>query len=134
MITAQGGNLFDGISEPVELIAYVSADERLPPVVKAYRDAILQQLELAQQHSDGKFSFRFIEPEARGGAVAEQIGETMGRQARERSQQIGADTFFFYLTLADSQQVVEVPDEDFDFNVASFPLAAGCRPEAVCAG
>ena len=114
-----GGNLFDGISEPMELIAYVSADERLPPVVKAYRDAILQQLELAQQHSDGKFSFRFIEPEARGGAVAEQIGKQWGVKPMSASAD-GADTFYFYLTLADSQQVVEVPTDDF--NVASFRL------------
>jgi ABC-2 type transport system permease protein len=122
-----GGNLFDDIREPVELIGYVSADERLPPAAKAYRDAILPQLELAQQHSGGKFSFRIIDPEARGGAVAAQIAEQWGVKPMSAStgntqdQSTGnPDTFYFYLTLADSHQVVEVPTDDF--NAASFRL------------
>jgi ABC-2 type transport system permease protein len=114
-----GGNLFDGIREPVELIGYVSADDRLPQSVLAYKQAILQQLELAQQHSDGKFSFRFIEPEARGGAVAAQIAEQWGVKPMSASAD-NTDTFYFHLTLADSKQVVEVPTDDF--NAASFRL------------
>lgn len=114
-----GGNLFDGIADPVELIGYVSADERLPQSVLAYKQAIVQQLEMAQRNSNGKFSFRFIEPEARGGAVAAQVGEQWGVKPMNATGD-PTDAFYFYLTLADSQQVVEVPTDDF--NAASFRL------------
>ena len=35
-----GGNLFDGIEEPVEFIGYVSADERLPQPLLDFKNAI----------------------------------------------------------------------------------------------
>lgn len=114
-----GGNLFDRIDEPVELIGYVSADERLPKHLQAYKQAILPQLELAEQNSDGKFSVRFIEPEGQGGDIADQIIEQWGFKPMTTSTE-DSETFFFYLTLADSQQVVELPMEDF--NPGSFRL------------
>lgn len=115
-----GGNLFDGINEPVEMIGYVSAEELLPPQLQAYKRAILPQLELAEENSDGKFSVRFIEPEAHGGAVAKKIAEQWGFKPMVISEG-DADTFFFYLTLADAKQVVELPT--VDFNPAAFRLS-----------
>lgn len=114
-----GGNLFDGIDEPVELIGYVSADERLPKHLLAYKKAILPQLELAQRNSAGKFSARFIEPEAHGGDIAAHIIDQWGFKPMKASAE-DTETFFFYLTLADSEQVVELPTEDF--NAGSFRL------------
>ncbi len=107
-----GGNLFEGINEPVEFIGYVSADALLPEQLVAYKKAILAQLELAARNSQGKFSVRFIEPEARNGAVAKQISEQWGFKPMVASLE---DTrqFFFYLTLADSHQVVQLPTDDF---------------------
>ena len=42
-----GGNLFDGIEEPVELIGYVSNDAALPQQLRAYKTAITKHLEMA---------------------------------------------------------------------------------------
>ena len=114
-----GGNLFDGIDQPVEFIGYVSADELLPKHLRDYKNAILPQLQFAEQNSDGKFSVRFIEPEAHGDTVATQIVDRWGFKPMSDSAS-GADPYFFYLTLADSQQVVELPTEDF--NAESFRL------------
>jgi len=106
------GNLFEGIAEAVEFIGYVSADALLPQPLQAYKQAIIPQLEQAARSSQGKFTVRFIEPEAQGGAVASLIGEKWGFKPMVTSPQ---DTrkFYFYLTLADSRQVVQLPTEDF---------------------
>ncbi len=108
-----GGNLFEGIAEPVEFIGYVSGDALLPEQMLAYKNAIMPQLELAARNSQGKFSVRFIEPEARDGAVAAQIEEQWGFKPMVASLD-DSRKFYFYLTLADSKQVVQLPTDSFD--------------------
>ncbi len=108
-----GGSLFERIDEPVEFIAYVSGDQLLPEMLLAYKNSIKEQLDGITPRSGGKFSVRFIEPESRGGQVASQITEEWGF----RPMVTGLDQerpFFFYLTLADSHQVVQLPTDDFD--------------------
>ncbi|MDB4542618.1 Gldg family protein [bacterium] len=108
-----GGNLFDGIDEPLEFIGYVSNDALLPDQLLVYKESIKAQLQKAAQHSKGKFSVRFIEPESRGGRVARQITEEWGFKPMVAS--LGDDReFFFYMTLADARQVVQLPTDDFD--------------------
>jgi gliding motility-associated transport system permease protein/gliding motility-associatede transport system auxiliary component len=121
-----GGSLFDGIEQPVEMIGYVSADELLPAQLLAYKEAIVPQLEYAAEHSDGKFSVRFIEPEARDGAVARQIIDQWGFKPMVTAAE-DTDSFFFYLTLADSEQVVELPTADFDPDAFRLTLDAGLK-------
>lgn len=108
-----GGDLFDAIDEPVEFIAYVSGDPQLPAELVDYRKSIQAQLELAANASGGKFSFRFLEPEADGGALARMIEDDWG--FTPLSYALDSDrSFYFYLTLADSQQVVQLPTAGFD--------------------
>lgn len=114
-----GGNLFDGIEEPVEFIAYVSADERLPRALREFRAAILPQLRRAEEASEGRFSVRFIEPEAMGGAVARKISQEWGFRPMVSSVD-SEEAFFFYMTLADSRQVVQLPADNF--NPADFRM------------
>ena len=97
-----GGNLFDSIKEPVELIAYVSGDDLLPQQLQDYKNAIEHQLELATRNSAGKFSVRFIAPEARDGMIAEQIQNQWGFKPMVASQDETKE-YYFYLTLADSK-------------------------------
>ena len=108
-----GGDLFAGIEKPVEFIGYVSDGEKLPDMLLAYLDSIKQQLETAMAGSDGKFSVRFIEPEAGDGQVARQIEEQWGF-APMASSLDAEQEFYFYLTLANEQQVVHLPTGDFD--------------------
>lgn len=108
-----GGDLFAGIEKPVEFIGYVSNEAQLPPLLNAYRQSMLAQLETAQAASDGKFSFRFLEPEAGSGELARQINDEWGfapmATALDEEQE-----FYFYLTLADQHQVVQLPTGEFD--------------------
>ncbi|MEM8561052.1 MAG: Gldg family protein [Pseudomonadota bacterium] len=108
-----GGGLFDRIAQPVELIAYVSADDYLPDPLRAYKQSIQTQLEDVVVRSGGKFSVRFIEPEDRDGAVAKRILDQWG--LRPMTTQADQDqTFYFYLTLADQNQVVQLPMGEFN--------------------
>ena len=121
-----GGNLFDGIEEPVELIAYVSNDAVLPQPLRAYKTAITKQLEMAVKGSAGKFSVRFIEPEARDGLVAKQIAQEWGFKPMVAS--LGDEhSFYFYLTLADARQVVQLPTGDFDLSAFRLALDSGLK-------
>jgi ABC-2 type transport system permease protein len=108
-----GGNLFDSIESEMELIGYVSADELLPEQLVTYKAAIEEQLQEVVDESNGRFSVRFIEPEARDGLVATQIQEEWGFKPMVLSL-FDEDQFYFYLTLADNRQVVQVPTEDFN--------------------
>tara|TARA_R110001599_G_scaffold353459_1_gene592743 strand:- start:454695 stop:457550 length:2856 start_codon:yes stop_codon:yes gene_type:complete len=121
-----GGSLFERIDQPVELIAYVSADEQLPETLLAYKKSIRAQLEKIAPRSDDKLSVRFIDPEARGGAVAEQIAEEWGFRPMVTALD-QENAFFFYLTLADRNQVVQLPTETFDPGDFRTVLDAGLK-------
>lgn len=121
-----GGNLFEGIDEPVEFIGYVSGNALLPEQLRAYKEAIIPQLEMAARNSQGKFSARFIEPESRKGAIAEQIAKQWGFKPMVTSPG-DAREFYFYLTLANSRQVVQLPTGDFDPAEFRLLLDAGLK-------
>ncbi len=108
-----GGDLFAGIERPVEFIAYISNESLLPDKLLAYRDSMEQQLETAVAASAGKFSYRFLEPEAGDGELARQIEEQWGFAPMTSSLDDERE-FYFYLTLADERQVVQLPVGDFD--------------------
>jgi len=121
-----GGDLFDQIRRPVTLRAYVSSDALLPELLLEYRDAISDEVEaLAAEHAD-KFAVEFIEPEAGDGAVARQIIDEWGFQPMIAA--LGDDReFYFYLTLEDGQQVIQLPTGRFDAAEFSDALDAGLR-------
>ncbi len=121
-----GGNLFDGINDNVELIAYVSSDELLPDLLLKYKSLIRDQLNEMELGSAGKFSVRFIEPEARNGLVARQISDQWGFKPMVSAAN-SEQEFFFYLTLADKRQVVQIPTEQFDASVFQQKLEAGLK-------
>ena len=107
-----GGKLFDSIGSEIEMIGYVSADSLLPEQLVEYKQAVSEQLAEVEQESGGRFRIRFIEPEAGGGSVSRQIEEEWGFKPMVASL-FDSNEFFFYLTLADERQVVQIPT-DFD--------------------
>ncbi len=120
------GDLFEGIDGEVELIAYVSNEDALPQRLVDYKKAITEQLRETVQHSSGKFSIRFIEPEARDGMVARQIRDEWGFKPMVAALTDDQE-FYFYLTLADRHQVVQLPTENFDPEKFPVMLDAGLK-------
>lgn len=121
-----GGALFEGIDRPVELVAYVSEDAALPPLLLAYKASIRAQLEALAESAGDKFSVRFVEPEANGGAEAQRIQAEWGFKPLVTA--LGGDReFFFYLTLEDDHQVVQLPTDNFDPDDFRATLEAGLK-------
>lgn len=120
------GDLFEVIDGQVELIAYVSNEETLPTRLIGYKNAIAAQLRETIQHSSGKFSVRFIEPEAKDGMVARQIRDEWGFKPMVAALTDDQE-FYFYLTLADRHQVVQLPTENFDPEKFPDMLDAGLK-------
>jgi ABC-2 type transport system permease protein len=121
-----GGDLFADIDEPVEFIAYVSAEDRLPEPLLVYREAIEPVVRAMAEASGGRFSLRFIDPAAGDGDVARRISDEWGFRPMVTALDPERE-FFFYLTLADSRQVVQLPTDDFDPASFRASLDAGLR-------
>ncbi|MFT4767572.1 MAG: ABC-2 type transport system permease protein [Glaciecola sp.] len=121
-----GGELFDQITQPVTLRAYVSDDSRLPELLVEYRDDIRTEAEALIPQSQNKFAIDFIEPEANGGAQADRILDEWGFQPMVTA--LGDENqFYFYLTLEDDHQVIQLPTGGFDPSDFEDALEAGLR-------
>jgi ABC-2 type transport system permease protein len=121
-----GGELFEQIQNPVTLRAYVSGDALLPQMLIEYRDAIRSEAENLAAEAGGKFQVEFIEPEAGDGSVAARIYEDWGFQPMIAALGDEAE-FYFYLTLEDARQVIQLPTGSFDAGEFGDALEAGLR-------
>jgi ABC-2 type transport system permease protein len=120
------GNIFEGIEQPVKLTAYVSRDALLPELLVAYKSAIKPELEAMKELAGDKFSFEFIEPEAGDGSVAQQIADEWNFKPMITA--LGDDIeFYFYLTLSDDRQVVQIPTDKFNTVEFADALQAGLK-------
>lgn len=125
-----GGNLFDSIDGPLRFVGYVSADDQLPEQLREYRSAVLEQLQAFAARSSGRFSFEFVQPEAGNGEVAAQIEEEWGFKPMVASL-FDQESFYFYLTLEDERQVVQVPTDTFDADTFAAALEASLKRFAI---
>lgn len=121
-----GGELFEQLDDTVRFTAYVSRDELLPGLLRDYRDAIRATLEARVAEAGGKLEVAFVEPEAEGGAVAQRIIEEWGFQPMIAGLDDPRE-FFFYLTLEDDHQVIQLPTGNFDASQFEDSLEAGLK-------
>ena len=103
-----GGSLFANIAEPVAFKGYVSGNDKLPEQLAEFRGTLGSVLDELAAESDGKLSVAFIDPDAEGGAVAQQIAEEYGFQPMVMSL-FDPNSFYFYLTLHSGDTVVQIP-------------------------
>lgn len=121
-----GGNLFDTVKGELTFNAYVSPDASLPETLVAYRRTVQNVVERLQQQSRGRLSVNFIDPDANGGDTARQIAEDYGMQPMA-ADLFGDRRFYFYLTLANDQQVVQIPLDDLSEDSFQRNLEAGLK-------
>jgi ABC-2 type transport system permease protein len=85
------------------------------------------EAEALAAQSGGKFALEFIEPEAgNGGAAAQRIVEEWGFQPMIAALDDDRE-FYFYLTLEDDQQVIQLPTGRFTPEDFGDSLEAGLR-------
>ncbi len=103
-----GSSIFANIQAPVTFTGYVSANDKLPEALVAFRAVVSDVLDELQAESGGKLSVEFIDPDAEGGAVGAEIAQNYGFQPMATSL-FDTNAFYFYLTLADDETLVQVP-------------------------
>jgi ABC-2 type transport system permease protein len=113
-----GGNLFDSLTQSVEFTAYVSAPNTLPEALAQFTPELSARLEQAAQDSNGKFNYNFIDPNADGGAVAQELAETYGFQPMASSF-FDENTFYYYLVMSDGETAVQIPIPE-ELNIDGF--------------
>jgi len=106
-----GGNLFDSTEGEVHLTAYISPDARLPETLVDYNKTLREVLAENVAKSSGKFTFEFIDPDANGGKVAQEIAEAYGFQPMASSL-FDTNTFYYHLVLANGNLAMQLPQPD----------------------
>ncbi len=121
-----GGNLFDTVKGNLTFTAYISADDKLPGQLRAFKAEIQQVLDEQIRQSGGRLSSRFLEPEAEGGKIAQQIARDYGFQPMMASL-FDPSRFYFYLTLGRDEQVVQIPLGDLSSEGFRLALESGIK-------
>ena len=106
-----GSSVFANIQEPVRFIGYLSSDDKLPDALAQYRGVLTDVLDTLVGESDGKLAVEVVDPQADGGALAEDIAANYGFQPMAASL-FDLNHFYFYLTVTDGQTVVQIPLPD----------------------
>ncbi|MDR7089844.1 Gldg family protein [Cellvibrio fibrivorans] len=112
-----GGNLFDTVKGELVFNAYVSTDSALPQPLQEFKRALETEMKKQQEKSANRLKVNFIDPAADGGKVGEQIAQDYGFNPMATSL-LSNERFYFYLTLAQGDQVVQIPLDDM--SAASF--------------
>ena len=121
-----GGNLFDTVKGNLRFTAYVSAPEKLPEDLRQFEADIKKVVGEMESQAGGRLEVAFIDPEADGGAVAQQILNDYGFQPMVASL-FDTNTFYFYLTLSRGDQVVQIPLGDFSADSFRQALSSGIK-------
>ncbi|MDT8406311.1 MAG: Gldg family protein [Methylococcales bacterium] len=106
-----GGNVLTALPQPVTFKAYVSPDNVLPELLVEYRKQLVDSLEKFRADAEDKLSVEFIDPDAGDGQVADKIAQDFGFQPMT-TDLLSDQRFYFYLTVAQGEQMAPVPLED----------------------
>ncbi|MFK7914356.1 MAG: Gldg family protein [Pseudomonadales bacterium] len=121
------GDVFASIKQPVQFTGYVTDAARLPAPLDEFYGELTEALTSLQAQSNGKFSFEFRDPQAGDGALAVELAEQYGFRPMATSL-LDTETFYFYLTMASGEEVVQIPlPENLNVEAASRGLNEGLK-------
>jgi ABC-2 type transport system permease protein len=121
------GELFENISHPVTFKGYLSAENKLPQMLKPFRKDLDEVLKDLQTRAGGKLKVEIQDPDAAGGALAKQLESDYGFRPMTASL-FDSNTFWFYMTLESDGRVVQVPlPQNFDKSALEHSLQAGLK-------
>ena len=120
-------SLFSGLKTPVKLKGYVSAEYNLPGKLKEFKSTAKSVLVDIAAKSNNKFEFEFIEPEAEGGKVAQEIAENYGFRPMMASL-FDSNKFYFYFVLVGGDYPIQVSlPEQLDAENFKLGIEAGLK-------
>lgn len=101
------GNLFDTVKHNLTFTGYISNSRLLPMPLRSYREVMMKSLKYEQKQANGKLKFRFEDP-SENASLAKQIRQKYGFKPMTTSL-LSHQRFYFYMTLDDGQQQVQIP-------------------------
>ncbi len=121
------GELFENIPHAVVFRGYISADEKLPEVLRSFRRELEAVLNGLREDSDGQFEIDIRDPEAEGGALAKRLEEEFGFRPIAANL-FDANTFWFYMTLQGDGRLIQVPlPQEFEKAALERSIRAGLK-------
>ncbi len=121
------GDLFLNIQVPVTFMGYLSPDARLPGELVKTREVLEEVLGKIERSSGGKFDFRFVDPDAKDGALAKEIGDKFGFRPMAIDF-LDPNTFWFYMMLETRGRIVQVSlPESLDEDSLKRTIEAGLK-------
>jgi ABC-2 type transport system permease protein len=102
-----GGDLFSGIPGPVQLEAFISAEDKLPEPLPQLRKDLQELIASYRTESGGKFTAKFVNPDEGGEAAAKQLDQLYGLHPLAAGL-LNPKQFWFSLVLKSGKKVEEV--------------------------
>jgi len=122
-----GGDVFDSLTRPVRLNAYLSPPERLPEPLPALAEDLTAVLAELAAASAGRFDYAIADPTAADGRLAEEIAERFGFQPLVLGL-LDPEPFYFYLVLESGDEALPVPlPEELDRAGLKRAIEAGLK-------
>ena len=121
-----GGNLFDMVQGELFFNGYISADSALPEQLVQFKQSVKDVLEEMKPRAGGGLKVNFIDPDADNGRVGQQIAQDYGFKPMATSL-FSDRRFYFYMTLNDRRQIVQVPLDDATADGFKRNLQAGIK-------
>lgn len=105
-----GSDLFASIefNNPLQFTSYISAAEKLPAALVDFKRELTDYLAEQTKVARGKLTVVSYEPESNNGVIAQKIADKYGFQAM-RTDWLDPNSFYFYLTLQQGEQIVQIP-------------------------
>ena len=119
------GNLFDTVKGDINFTAYVSARNKLPPKLADFTDRLHQVVDDYSKQSNGRLHVSFVDPDS-DPQLAKKLAQDYGFHPMVASL-FDAKQFYFYLTLTQGDQVVQIPLGDFSPDNFRLALASGIK-------
>jgi len=102
------GELFDSITQPIRFKGYISADAKLPKVLRTLRHDLDGMLDKLVKESHGKLTIDIQDPDAGDGSLAKRLDSDFGFRPMAASL-FDKQTFWFYMTLEGGGRIVQIP-------------------------
>lgn len=121
-----GGDVFSAITKPLHLTAYISPDDKLPQELQDLRRSIEQKIESLKIQAGDKLTVEFVDPDHGSGDVARKITEEYGFVPMA-ADLLGINRFYFYITLGQGEQLLQIPLGDYSESTFAQGLDASIK-------
>lgn len=119
------GNLFDTVKGDINFTAYISSKDKLPPRLAAFTDKLHKVVDDYSKKSGGRLHVSFVNPDNNPG-LAKKLAQDYGFHPMVASL-FDTTQFYFYLTLSQGGQIVQIPLSDFTPDNFRLALASGIK-------